>query len=143
MKADKFLFVIALLILIASIVLYIHKVKTPPVTVLPAATNTDVQVYTPAPNQQIQSPVTIQGKARGTWFFEASFPVKIVDANGKELGHASASTKESWMTSEYVTFGASLKFEFPTTQTGTIILQNDNPSGLEANAKEVRIPVSF
>jgi hypothetical protein len=47
------------------------------------------------------------------------------------------------MTNDFVSFQASLQFSPPTTASGTLILHNDNPSGLPANDKEIRIPVYF
>ncbi|KKQ77276.1 MAG: hypothetical protein US98_C0008G0013 [Parcubacteria group bacterium GW2011_GWC1_38_6] len=41
-----------------------------------------VKVNNPRPNTLIQSPLIVEGEARGFWFFEASFPVKIFDDNG-------------------------------------------------------------
>jgi hypothetical protein len=47
------------------------------------------------------------------------------------------------MTSDFVPFKAELKFSKPTTQTGTLILRKDNPSGLPQNDESVSIPVQF
>ena len=41
-----------------------------------------IRLETPLPNSTITSPLNIRGEARGVWFFEASFPVKIFDDNG-------------------------------------------------------------
>ena len=110
------------------------------------ATTTDttmVRVVTPHSNDLIKSPVTISGQARGNWYFEASFPVKVLDANGKILGQAPAQAQGEWMTTEFVSFLLNLNFATSTTATGTVILEKDNPSGLPENAAEVRIPVRF
>ncbi len=102
-----------------------------------------IQVDTPLVNAAVASPLTVTGKARGTWYFEASFPVQLLDANGKELARMPAQAQGEWMTENFVPFTATLTFAPPTTQTGTLVLQNDNPSGNPATAKEVRIPVQF
>ncbi len=102
-----------------------------------------IWVSTPLPNQVVASPLTISGQARGNWFFEASFPVKLLDANGKVLAQAPAQATGDWMTTEYVPFTLSLPFTKPTTATGTLVLEKDNPSGLPQNASELRIPVRF
>jgi len=91
----------------------------------------------------IRSPLEISGKARGFWFFEASFPIKIYDANNKQLGVAVAQAQGEWMTEDFVTFEAVLYFDMPSTQNGTLVLQKDNPSGLPENEKELRIPIQF
>jgi hypothetical protein len=113
-----------------------------PATTTPPATS-DIVVSAPKAGDLVKSPVTIVGKARGTWFFEASFPIRIIDGNGRELGRMAASAQGDWMTTDFVPFAASLSFISPTTTTGTLILEKDNPSGLPANAAELRIPLRF
>ena len=38
-----------------------------------------IRVFSPVENQEITSPLTIEGEAVGNWFFEASFPVFLVN----------------------------------------------------------------
>lgn len=102
-----------------------------------------IRVDAPVVNATVGSPLVVAGSARGTWYFEASFPVRLLDANGKELVIAPAQAQGEWMTENFVSFASTLTFETPTTKTGTLILKNDNPSGLPENDKEVRIPVQF
>lgn len=104
-----------------------------------------IVVDSPRPNDTITSPLTISGRARGNWFFEASFPVRLVDANGQNipLDPPYIMATGDWMTTEFVPFTATLNFTRPTTDTGTLILQKDNPSGLPENADELKIPVKF
>lgn len=113
----------------------------------PNSNNQDVsdliQVTSPTMNEQVDSPLIITGKARGTWYFEASFPIKIYDANNNLLGTTTAAAQSDWMTEDFVNFTASLNFTLPTTTTGTIVLHNDNPSGLPQNDKSLTIPVTF
>ncbi len=116
---------------------------TPAPTNVPASKDDLIIVTSPLPNIKITSPLTITGKARGGWYFEASFPVKIYDANGKELGQVAAQAQGDWMTTEYVPFVATLTFDKPTTATGKLVLQKDNPSGLPENENQLEIPVTF
>lgn len=102
-----------------------------------------IQVTTPRPNGKITSPLTITGQARGSWFFEASFPIILKDANGVVLAKTSAEAKDEWMTENFVPFSATITFPVPTTTTGTLILRKDNPSGLSKNDAELEIPVQF
>ncbi len=44
-----------------------------------------IQTTAPRTNQVVSSPLVVEGRARGRWYFEASFPVFLFDANGKEL----------------------------------------------------------
>ncbi len=92
---------------------------------------------------RIASPLTVRGEARGPWYFEASFPVKVLDANGKVLGQAPATAQGEWMTTAFVPFTATIAFAAPTTPTGTVVFEKDNPSGLPQNEDALRIPVTF
>jgi len=103
----------------------------------------DIVVTSLKNGEKITSPVSITGKARGTWFFEASFPVKVIDSNGKELGVNPMQAQGDWMTEDFVNFSGTVQFINPTTDSGFVILQNDNPSGLAENAKYFTIPVKF
>ncbi|HAH04101.1 TPA: hypothetical protein DCL28_00895, partial [Candidatus Komeilibacteria bacterium] len=49
-----------------------------------------INLVFPRPNQKISSPLTISGRARGSWFFEASFPVKLTDASGQIISQGLA-----------------------------------------------------
>jgi len=44
-----------------------------------------IRLDSPRPNEAITSPLTIRGTARGYWFFEASFPIRLVDEKGEVL----------------------------------------------------------
>lgn len=92
---------------------------------------------------EISSPLEISGKARGGWYFEASFPIIIVDENGKELGVAIATAEGDWMTEELVPFTATLNFDPGESKEGKIIFQKDNPSGLPEFDDSLEIPVKF
>lgn len=94
-------------------------------------------------NQIIESPLSLRGQARGTWFFEGDFPVKLFDGNGALLAAAPAQAEGDWMTEEFVFFIVELEFESPQTETGILILEKDNPSGLPEYADEFQIPVRF
>lgn len=102
-----------------------------------------IKVTSPLPNAVVSSPLVVTGEARGNWYFEASFPIKIVDANGKVLGQIPVQAQGDWMTTQFVPFRASLPFSSSTTATGTLVLEKDNPSGLPENAAEFRIPIRF
>ncbi len=94
-------------------------------------------------NEQISSPLIVKGSARGFWFFEADFPIKLFDENGSLLTVAIAQAQGEWMTEDFVPFSAELNFESPKTKKGTLVLEKDNPSGLIENADELKIPIIF
>jgi len=111
-----------------------------------------IKVASPRANDLVTSPLLIKGEARGNWYFEASFPVKLFDANGEivplEPGYIMArgdpATGEvNWMTTEYVPFEATLTFQEPATATGLLVLEKDNASGLPEFDDQISIPVRF
>lgn len=102
-----------------------------------------IQAAHPRPNEEIENPLTVEGKARGNWYFEASFPIILLDAHNRQIGQAAAQAQGEWMTLEFVPFHAQLHFTPPSTATGTLLLKKDNPSGLAQHEDELRIPVVF
>ncbi len=102
-----------------------------------------IVVENPVANEKISSPLVLKGKARGSWFFEASFPIRLLDENGKELAVAVATAKTDWMTTDFVDFEAELSFPIPATQKGYLIFNKDNPSGLPEHDDELKMPVVF
>lgn len=102
-----------------------------------------IQVTTLRAGDSITSPVTISGRARGQWYFEAEFPVRILDRTGKELGKTNARAGGEWMTEEFVSFTATITFMAPSTDQGVLVFEKSNPSGLAENTAEFRLPVRF
>lgn len=95
-------------------------------------------------NQKVTSPLTVTGSARGTWYFEASFPVELKDANGKTIAQVPAQAQSNWMTEDFVIFKATLTFPAqPAGSKGTLILHKDNPSGEPERDQQIEIPVTF
>lgn len=101
-----------------------------------------IRVEEPRPNTEVASPLTVKGMARGNWFFEASFPVRLLDASGTEIARGIAQTAKEWMTTEFIPFEATLTFVAPVSGSGTLVLEKENPSGLPEHADELRIPVN-
>lgn len=129
---------------------------TEAVDVLPASTTTDntpspklastsvmIQNVTPLPGTKVTSPLEVKGEARGNWYFEASFPVKLEDANGAVIAQGVAQAQGEWMTDNFVPFLATLTWAGTTTGNGTLRLIKDNPSGLPENAGEITIPITY
>ncbi|MDO8492981.1 MAG: Gmad2 immunoglobulin-like domain-containing protein [bacterium] len=105
-----------------------------------------IRVDSPRPNQVIKSPLVIRGEARGNWYFEASFPVTLLDADGKVLVESFATAQSEWMTPEFVLYEATITFTVnkkASSNRGTLILRKDNPSGLPEHDDVLEIPVFF
>ena len=103
-----------------------------------------IRLANPRPNQVIQSPLTITGEARGTWFFEASFPVILTNWDGLIIAQGIAQAESDWMTTDFVPFKATLNFTVDKnaySNKGALILRKDNPSGLPEHDDALEIPV--
>jgi hypothetical protein len=97
----------------------------------------------PIQGQLITSPLLITGEARGTWFFEANFPISLLDSNDNVLVLHYAATEEEWMTEDFISFTASIEFEEPETAAGFLILDKNNPSDIREYDARLVIPVRF
>jgi len=102
-----------------------------------------IKVFNVSANQLVKSPLVVKGEARGYWYFEASFPVKVLDADGTVLGQTPAQAKGEWMTENFVPFEATLEFKIAKSNSGWLVLEKDNPSGLPEHDDELRIPIRF
>ena len=109
--------------------------------------NNLIQIEFPRPNDLVQSPLLIKGRARGYWFFEASFGVELRDEENNIIssGFAEAvlSEDETWMTEDFINFESELVFSEPITNKGTLVLKKDNPSGLPENDDSLVVPIIF
>jgi len=152
MKPLKLPIIVIIIVLITAAVLLVSDLKLPSLEPAPTtspSTGPDsevsglIKVVQPVKNERVVSPLIVTGEARGYWYFEASFPVKIYDDNGTELGVIPAQAQSEWMTEDFVPFRAILKFAKPTTDTGILVLEKDNPSGLPEHDAQLRIPVRF
>lgn len=104
-----------------------------------------IQATSPQPNENISSPLMVGGEARGNWYFEASFPIEVQDANGKVIGQGYAQAQGEWTTEDFVPF-ESIEITFPAQPAGSmgkIILRKDNPSGLPEHDDYLEVPIVF
>lgn len=108
-----------------------------------AATDSRLRLSTPRPNAVVSSPLEVSGTARGAWYFEADFPVRLLDDEGRELAAAPARAQGEWMSEDFVPFEATVAFGRPATRTGVLALERSNASGLAGNAALVALPVRF
>lgn len=115
---------------------------TPPITYINATAN-NIVVDLPFPGAVTGKEFSIVGKARGTWYFEASFPVKVLDKDGKVIFQHYAEAQSDWMTEEFVPFKVLVKV--PQTYTGpaTIVLEKDNPSGEAERDASISFPITI
>lgn len=102
-----------------------------------------IQIELPFPGAVTGKSFTVTGKARGTWFFEASFPVLVLDKDGKELAAVPAQAQSDWMTTEFVPFKSDIKVPDSYIGPATLVLKKDNPSGLPEHDASISFPFTI
>lgn len=77
--------------------------------------------------------LAVSGEARGTWYFEASFPVEVL-VGTTTIATGVAEAQGDWMTEDFVPFEVEIEYgnEY-SGEAAAIILKKDNPSGLPEN----------
>ncbi|MDQ5950179.1 MAG: hypothetical protein QG585_121, partial [Patescibacteria group bacterium] len=114
-KTSLILSSIVLVFLCAGLYLSFKKkdvtepVNTPEVSETSKADNL-IKVSFPKPDDKIANPLVIKGEARGTYFFEASFPVVLTNWDGLIIAEGIAQAQGEWMTEDFVPFVANLEF---------------------------------
>ncbi|MFA6995032.1 MAG: Gmad2 immunoglobulin-like domain-containing protein [Patescibacteria group bacterium] len=151
MKKSQFLLAVVILILLSAgflrltgwgkIVVKNETIVAPKPAVSISSTS-EVIVTNPVVDEIIKSPLTVNGQAKGNWFFEASLPVKLVTVDNEVIAAVPGQAQRDWMTAEFVPFIATLDFTTKATR-GYLIIAKDNPSGLPQNDASITIPIKF
>ena len=118
----------------------ITATSTPPVATSTLPLSARVVVTSPKANSTVGKTFIVSGSAPGPWYFEASFPIKIVDADNNFIGQGIAQAQGEWMTTDQVTFTATVTvsgYSGP----AEIVLMRDNPSGMPENDDSVSVPI--
>lgn len=104
-----------------------------------------ITVSNPAPRSVTGKTFTATGQARGPWYFEASFPIEVRGADGTVIARGLGQPVDGadWMTEEFVPFSSNIEIPDSYIGAATIVLMNDNPSGLPENARSVSIPFTI
>lgn len=136
-----------IIVVLLGILIFVPAAKGPtlPEEPLPGiSADGRLRVILPPPEALTYSPLIVAGSVTGGgWFFEASFPVTVLDGDGSVLAKVPVQAQGEWMTTGTVPFSASITFPTPKYATGTVVFEKDNPSGLPEHAMELRIPVRF
>ncbi len=101
-----------------------------------------IRVETPFPGAVTGKTFSVMGEARGTWYFEASFPIELLDADGNVLATAIAQAKTDWMTEDFVPFNVEVAAPESYIGPATLVLKRDNPSGLPEHDRSISIPIT-
>ncbi len=102
-----------------------------------------IKLYTPLSGSKVSNPIAVVGEVPGNWSFEATFPVQLIDSSGKIISQQPAQLLGDWETDQLVPFSVKIVYSTPETGTGKLVLQKDNPSGLENNSDSITIPITF
>lgn len=104
--------------------------------------NTKPILSSPLANEIVTSPLEIKGEARGTWFFEANLPLKLIDGDDNVIAEGYGTAQTEWMSEDYVPFTASISFE---TEENLIylLIEKSNPSGLLEYDDQIIIPLNL
>ncbi|PIR49210.1 hypothetical protein COU80_00475 [Candidatus Peregrinibacteria bacterium CG10_big_fil_rev_8_21_14_0_10_55_24] len=100
-----------------------------------------IRVNIPEPYSIVESPVEVEGEARGTWFFEGTFPLTAENASGEVIAQSYATANGDWMTEDFVPFTGTISIDGFDGEAITLVLHKDNPSGLKEYDDAIRIPV--
>lgn len=107
------------------------------------ASSSLIQVALPFPNAVVGKEFSVIGKARGVWFFEASFPIDVIDKDGKLLAQGFAQAQGEWMTEDFVPFKGDIKVPETYIGAATLILRKDNPSALPEHDASISFPITI
>lgn len=114
---------------------------TPSIIPSPYPTHESIIIVSPRAGSLVSEKITIVGRARGEWFFEGVFPIKILNNDGEEIASGIAVAQENSYTEEYVPFAATVTVDTEENTSGFIEFQKDNPSGLQENSESYQIPI--
>ncbi|MEK7564492.1 MAG: Gmad2 immunoglobulin-like domain-containing protein [Patescibacteria group bacterium] len=102
-----------------------------------------IVVDLPFPGAVTGKEFSVVGHARGYWFFEASFPIELLDKDGNLLDTGIAQAEGEWMTENFVPFKADLKAPISYIGPATLVLKKDNASGLPEHDASISFPITI
>lgn len=100
-----------------------------------------VHVTEPVAGAAVGQTFVVAGEAPGSWYFEASFPIEIVDNQGNIIAQTHAQALSDWMTTEEVPFSATTTITNGYTGDANVVIKRDNPSSLPENDDSVSVPI--
>lgn len=102
-----------------------------------------IMINTPAPAATVEPEFSITGSARGNWFFEASFPIEILDMANNVITTTIAQAQTDWMTEDFVPFQVNVSITNGYTGPATVVLKRDNASGLPEHDASASFPITI
>lgn len=103
--------------------------------------NSDLSLDTPCMNATISgNTISVSGLISGSYTFEAQFTIKLLDKTGTVAVTQPVTVTGDWQSGGKVPFTTTLTHTL-TSQNATLVFQNDNPSGLPENQKQIFVPI--
>jgi len=141
--------IVLVLVLLVGYLLFFNDVKapaddidTPEESITYKNASADlIEVESPLPNAVTGKDFSVIGKARGNYFFEASFPIDLLDKDGNILVQTYASAEGDWMTTDFVPFKSDIKIPTDYAGPATLVLKKDNPSDMRELDASISFPI--
>lgn len=103
-----------------------------------------IRVIHPESRSPVSSPLEVTGKARGPWYFEGDFGMRLLDCDGNLIAKGHLSARGRWMTESFLPFEGTLTFDRPSScGKGRLLLESANPSGRPELQRTKTVLVTF
>lgn len=100
-----------------------------------------IVIDSPKQGASVGHSFTVRGQAPGPWFYEAVFPIKILDKDRNVIGSAQGRAQGAWTTDAQVPFTADVQIAGSYRGNAVLVLLRDNPSGLPENDDALEVPI--
>ncbi len=141
-KVFLFILVISIIALSIGAIILLQQNKV----TIPSKTNgQDIEVFSPKADEEISTPLEIQGTVFGNGWngFEGQVgTVKLLDSEGNKLAEGVLKATTDW-TKPPVRFQSTLNFISLNMDSGTLFFSNENPSDLPQNSRQFVVPVKI
>ena len=108
-----------------------------------AAPDTKAVVTKPTASSTVASTFDISGTAPNSWYFEATFPIQVRDADDDLIGSSQGRAQSDWTVEGPVAFTSTMTVDASYHGPATLILLKDNPSGNPENSDELTVPITI
>lgn len=102
-----------------------------------------INLQQPTAQEEVDSPLEVVGQAPGNWLFEGQLNIALHSYDGEILAQTTATSNESWMTDDMITFQGQLSFVVPDDFYGYLVVTKTNPSGIPEQGLQFTWPVKF
>lgn len=112
-----------------------------PVKALSTVESYSFELIQPERGTTVARPVFVKGRARGTWFSGGSFPVKVMNDNGKLIGEGRAKATGSTAGENFVYFSGYIPSSLPANGRAVLVFAAADPERLPELERELRVRV--